>query len=397
MRSRRACRYEKGRRVLSPPRPMSTRVSRRGAQGMLVYLGRSGVHAAQQAASAVLGESSRNPTASELRKFFGEDVRIVREEPLAAFGENSRMSRLVLSNEKTLVVKRRAESAAARGVAAIQRWYEREVYWYSELAEATPGVRCPKCATARYDYVTGSPTLALEDVSAKWTQLGESREELAAAVSVMASLHAAWRGAALPRRLPRTPIDVSLARQIEEYFVGSWTQVKVAPHYSFEDDVSSLVDGLASPGVYSSLARSLANSRNATVIHGDFRPANMVIHDETRQVCVYDWQFVSVGAGAYDLAYFLGLALDPAARRRLETDLINTYLDGLLGSHDAAARDAALPPVDLRAAVLLSLASFVMGAYTATDVHTHQTGIDRLARAALDWGFRTAALPRDAL
>lgn len=350
--------------------------NRRVATGLLVYLGRSGVHETQRIVGSVLSEPSI--TSRDLAAYFkSDDVRVESEELLAARGENSRLSRLVLSNGAKLVVKRRPEAESARRVASIQRWYEREVYWYSKLAPETKEVRCPACVAARYDSWTGAFTLVLEDLSEAWSPLGTDKAALVAAARTLGRLHKRWRGVSFPR-LPRTPVHLELASQIEVYFVAAWRHVKYAPHFTFEDNVSDLVDALARDGRYASLVSALAASPNATLLHGDFRPANLRRQGDT--ICVFDWQFLSTGAGAYDLAYFLGLAAHPHDRRLFEADVRQAYLDEL--------GQPSLLPSDLEAAVLLALASFVMGAHTTTDVHTHQLGIDYLAAAALDWGFR---------
>lgn len=325
--------------------------------------------------SSIANEPS--PADRDICKYLKDTkVRIVGEEALAVRGENSRLSRLKLSNGDSLVAKRRPQSDAARRVAAIQCWYEREVYWYTHLSKHTPEVRCPKCALARYDWLTGAFVLVLEDLS-DWKPLGQDLESLCSAVRLMGKLHKRWLGIPLPK-LPKTPIHLELAQLIEAYFVDAWSRVKLAPHFDFAPHVLELLDALAVKGLYVTLARYLASSPNATLLHGDFRPAN-IVHQDSSTLCVYDWQFVSTGAGAYDFAYFVALAVPIEQRRQIEGQLKDIYLLEL-GQSNLLTRD-------LQAAVLLALASFVMGALTATDVHTHQVGIDRLAAAAIDWGF----------
>ena len=110
---------------------------------------------------------------------------------------------------------------------------------------------------------------------------------------------------------------------------------------------------------------------------------------------VYDWQFAAVGNGAYDVAYYVALSCDRDERRLRDGDLRAAYLAALA---DAAGGEAAptLDDRDMRKAVLLGLASFVIGAATAGDapasVATHRSGLDRLSGAALDWGA-AAVLP----
>ena len=64
-----------------------------------------------------------------------------------------------------------------------------------------------------------------------------------------------------------------------------------------------------------------------------------MVEDATGEVVVYDWQFASVGNGAYDLAYFSALVADPDDRRRLDPELRRAYVSGLAGSGAPVPRD----------------------------------------------------------
>ena len=128
-----------------------------------------------------------------------------------------------------------------------------------------------------------------------------------------------------------------------------------------------------------------------TLLHGDFRPENLMVEVATGEVVVYDWQFTSVGNGAYDLAYFSALVADPDDRRRLDSELRRAYVSALVRSGAPVPSDLER---DLRHRCLLTLASFVMGAAVAGDdaasIETHRRGLRRLAAAALDWGAQVS-------
>jgi aminoglycoside phosphotransferase (APT) family kinase protein len=51
--------------------------------------------------------------------------------------------------------------------------------------------------------------------------------------------------------------------------------------------------------------------------------------DPDQPIVVVDWQTVGVGAGAGDLAYYLGTALDPIVRKEAEVELFALYREGL--------------------------------------------------------------------
>ena len=330
-------------------------------------------------------------------------------------GENGAVARVALGGVH-LVVKRPPASPAARAVAAIQQWYAREVHWYAALAPIA-GVRCPRCHCARYDALTGEYVLVLEDLRAAGCRplaVADCQDALEA-VRTLGRLHGRFAGAfdddgrfagafdddarreIVRGPLPIMPITLALAIPIEKFFRDCWKAVRGERRYALAELLADrgeaagpaaigLLDALAAPGAYASMTEALA-APPRTLLHGDFRPENMMVEDATGEVVVYDWQFTSVGNGAYDLAYFSGLVADPDDRRRLDPELRRAYVSGLAGSGAAAPRDLER---DLRYGCLLALASFVMGAAVAGDdaasVETHRRGLRRLAAAALDWG-----------
>lgn len=320
-------------------------------------------------------------------------------------GENGAVARVALGGNR-LVVKRPPASPAARAVAAIQQWYAREVHWYAALAPIA-GVRCPRCHCARYDALTGEYVLVLEDLRAAGCRplaVADCQDALEA-VRTLGRLHGRFAGAfdddarreIVRGPLPIMPITLALATPIEKFFRDCWKAVRGERRYALAELLAdrgeaagpaaiSLLDALAAPGAYASMTEALA-APPRTLLHGDFRPENMMVEDATGEVVVYDWQFASVGNGAYDLAYFSALVADPDDRRRLDPELRRAYVSGLAGSGAAAPRDLER---DLRYGCLLALASFVMGAAVAGDdaasVETHRRGLRRLAAAALDWG-----------
>jgi aminoglycoside phosphotransferase (APT) family kinase protein len=72
---------------------------------------------------------------------------------------------------------------------------------------------------------------------------------------------------------------------------------------------------------------ALGSSTPPTLVHGDFRPDNFLFGREpgAPPLAVVDWQTVSKGRGATDVAYFIGGAFAPDARHEVERDLVETY------------------------------------------------------------------------
>lgn len=65
-----------------------------------------------------------------------------------------------------------------------------------------------------------------------------------------------------------------------------------------------------------------------TLIHGDFKSANLFFQAQSREVVAFDWQWAGIGLGAMDVAYLLNTSASIAA---LETEqqLLQFYFDAL--------------------------------------------------------------------
>jgi hypothetical protein len=74
-------------------------------------------------------------------------------------------------------------------------------------------------------------------------------------------------------------------------------------------------------------ALSVYHSGSQTVVHGDFRLDNVIydVQGGARRMATVDWQTVARGSGPFDVAYFIGTALDAEARRENELELVRRY------------------------------------------------------------------------
>lgn len=220
----------------------------------------------------------------------------------------------------------------------------------------------------------------------------------------LAGLHARWRGAAceeLATWAPVLPATLAYAEGVGTFFRQVWPQVAAA--YAEVLPPPALEAGEQLCARYEAVCAHLGRAPR-TLLHGDFRAANLGSADDTDGfLVVCDWQFASRGRGAVDLGFFLCTSLEPPQRRQWEAELISSYLDGLqlgLPRLSVSARDAPLLDAaeehaelltDLKAAALLTLSSFVLGAGTALlgsggqrDA-THSVGLRRISAAIADW------------
>ncbi|MFZ3267804.1 MAG: phosphotransferase [Mycobacterium sp.] len=72
------------------------------------------------------------------------------------------------------------------------------------------------------------------------------------------------------------------------------------------------------------------NPERFCLLHGDYRLDNLLFDPDRTSVTVVDWQTITVGLPARDLAYFLGTSLDSDAREETEIDLVGVYHRRLL-------------------------------------------------------------------
>jgi hypothetical protein len=83
------------------------------------------------------------------------------------------------------------------------------------------------------------------------------------------------------------------------------------------------------------------NPERFCLLHGDYRLDNLLFDPDKTSVTVVDWQTITVGLPARDLAYFLGTSLQTPLREKMEPELVNVYhrrlLDYAVADYSAAA------------------------------------------------------------
>ncbi len=212
----------------------------------------------------------------------------------------------------------------------IDQLYTTEIHWYRSY-----GATCPVPVPAHYwsgiDAENGRFCLVLEDLGdlRLRDQLGScSAEDARLAVSTLARAHAHWWG------------DRSLLAQ--DWLMDSDGFTKMMhPLYLMGWEPFWSTFGSALPAEYepigSAINRQLpalvARSMRAawTLVHGDYRLENFMFGPEgSGEIHVLDWQLLSIGSGARDLAYFTSQNLTSELRRSCERGLLELYHRGLV-------------------------------------------------------------------
>lgn len=232
---------------------------------------------------------------------------------------------------RSLVAKVSAADADSRAAALGQRLYEREVRFYQQLRERTH-VAAPTHIYSDIDTGTGHFVLLLEDLSpaSAVNQLaGFTVEHARRAVAEAAALHAPlWGEQSLDGTewLNHTRATGQTLAQITPTLTDAFCE-----RYAADLD----------PGALEQLRRLnalapkfwTAQHGPLTVVHGDFRPDNMLFDAKNGQlpVAIVDWQTTDRANGLLDVSFLLGTALESTDRRAHEQELLRQYFEALVG------------------------------------------------------------------
>jgi hypothetical protein len=230
----------------------------------------------------------------------------------------------------TFVAKVAAEDPAVRERVAFG--YRAEVAFYDSVA-STVRVPLPACYYSAISADAQRFVLLLEDLSParQGDQLaGCSPEEARAGAVALAGLHGprwcdpAWRdftATAMPMADAESAKGLGdVARMAADLFLERLgTRLSGAGRSTLEAYPERVAPWL------------LAHPDRFNLLHGDYRLDNLMFAPDGRSVTVVDWQTLSVGLPARDLAYFVSTSLAPAVRAEHEHALVAAYHSALVG------------------------------------------------------------------
>ena len=232
----------------------------------------------------------------------------------------------------TVVVKMPADAESSRDTSARGRLYEREYRYFTELADDTPA-RAPRCFAAGYDVVADEFVLVLEDVRGRTEreQLDGCPADLAVRIAVeVARIHAPWWRCDRLRELSWLTSAGAPARvsNTSRFLEQGWPEIA-----DELEERTGLPAGRIGERVLEVFPECVAglDDEAHTLLHGDLRLDNMTfeVGPDAEPVVLLDWQNVSRGAPAMDLAYFMAQNLTPETFRESWLDIVRAYLDQL--------------------------------------------------------------------
>lgn len=267
-------------------------------------------------------------TPTWLSTALGAHVESVASERIGT-GQLSTCYRLQLTGDPalpaTVLAKLPAIEPADREMLAVA--YANEVRFYRDIA-ATVDVVAPTCHYAALGEA-GTFTLLLEDLddAVAGDQIeGCSPGQALAAARNLAGLHGPrWGDPSLLEIEGMMLPDAELAAMADTTYPDAtatfleWMSDRLAP-----EDVATLAE-------LAPLAGRWITGRSAryAILHMDYRLDNLMFHADGRLSAV-DWQGLSIGLPARDLAFLLGTGLSVADRRAEERSIVAAYHERLL-------------------------------------------------------------------
>jgi aminoglycoside/choline kinase family phosphotransferase len=223
----------------------------------------------------------------------------------------------------SVIVKTATSDAHRRFVATAGQLYQREIAFYTHIAQDAP-VRVPRCIYAAIDNETNDFLLILEDVGQQRSidqVAGADVADAFAAIRLMARWHAKWWGSDLTE-LSQHFFAWNGAFNKAAFpmvFGGNWPAAKelyrdrlpaeiVAFGDRFVERSGEILDGLMGPD---------------TLVHSDFRADNLLFDGDTPMLL--DFQMLSVGCGMVDFGFFMSQSLSTATRREHFDELLTAY------------------------------------------------------------------------
>jgi hypothetical protein len=263
----------------------------------------------------------------------------------------------------TLVAKMAAGDPASRDI--IAEGYRNEVGFYRELAD-TLAVRTPRCWFAAISDDWKCFVLLLEDLapSVPGDQVrGVTVDEARHAVVNLAGLHG-------PRWGDETLLEIDWLKRHEREGAEFYGQVLEGAIPTFLERFEDRM-GPDDPDTLREVPAHLADwlltrPERFSVIHGDYRPDNLMFPPHGAGVSAVDWQTLALGLPGRDIGYFLATSLEVEDRRAHERELVAAYHEALL-AHGVTGHDLDECFDDYRLGVVQGPMITVLGAVYATD------------------------------
>lgn len=236
----------------------------------------------------------------------------------------------------TLIAKFSNSNPQLREIHHRMRLYEKEVYFYQEMASESP-LQAPQCYYGDIDSKTGHSILLLEDLSDLHSQdreIGCSSTQAELVIQHMAKFHAHWWNHPLLRSSAQVSSLEFMGKFLHDTFRENGTiflqKLKTlvsqpelpTPFVKLVERFYSHPDNLFSP----------LDQSPITLLHLDTHLGNLLFgtKEGDAPLVVFDWQSYGHGRGVSDVTYFTLSAIPTDLRRQSEQALVKRYHNELV-------------------------------------------------------------------
>jgi Phosphotransferase enzyme family len=222
----------------------------------------------------------------------------------------------------SVFVKMPARTAGTRFIGELGRLADTEVRFYQQIAPELTGV--PQCHAAKFDPLTGSFLLVLEDLAIDPCEFPDTlhplnRDQAALVVELLARLHARYWG-----RLDGAggALDWVYTASGDHTSLLTGSLLNMSARRLADKTTIPIENGRFIIDNYRAVARLIDRAPH-TVMHGDAHPGN--VYFRKGRAGLLDWQAVRRGHPGRELAYALVTGMTAEERQSSQRELLDEY------------------------------------------------------------------------
>ena len=226
----------------------------------------------------------------------------------------------------SIVVKLPTRDRVIRKIADLLKCDQREVRFYQVVAPNSV-IQTPYIYYSEIDEVTGDTVLLMQDMSNARqgdSVTGCSISDAKMAIDQLARFHSSWWQSPDLNRLGWMPLKDAETSIYQQMYPDAWKLLVRKAGKSMPSRLQEIGGRLRKdiPRIKSQLTKP-----PRTITHGDYRLDNCFLStiSQARSLVVFDWEYCSIGRGAYDVATFINEAFPPKKRGQEEMALLRMY------------------------------------------------------------------------
>ena len=226
----------------------------------------------------------------------------------------------------SIVAKLPTRDPVLKKIANLFECDQREVRFYQTVGPNSE-IQIPHIYYSAIDEVTGDTILLMEDMSNARqgdSVAGCSLTDAKLAIDQLARFHSSWWQSPHLNRLGWMPLKDADASIYQQVYPDAWELFVRKAGAGMTGRLQEIGRRLRPdiPGIKTRLTKP-----PRTITHGDYRLDNCFLSTTSQapSLVVFDWEYCSIGRGAYDVATFINEAFQPKQRRREEMGLLRMY------------------------------------------------------------------------